>query len=271
MPSDKYESAYIQRDLSVMNRIKLYLRSLLPLRQKHYRRHEFLFNQANIHFVTVSEHSKYSILSFFPKVKADSIKVFYSPSTIDNQIILENMENTYGKYWLMVSGNRWVKNSIRAILAFDELFTERKDLQGNVIITGLSEWRQIKCMVKNRDRFILKGYVDEIELKELYKNAYALVYPSLNEGFGYPPLEAMHEGCPVMASAIASIPEVCGDSVLYFNPLLISEIKMRVLNMEDLHIREQYIKMGYARFNLIKKRQDNDLKGLCNYILSFLS
>jgi glycosyltransferase involved in cell wall biosynthesis len=111
--------------------------------------------------------------------------------------------------------------------------------------------------------------VDEPSLKQLYRNAYAFVYPSLNEGFGYPPLEAMHEGCPVLASATASITEICGDAVLYFNPYLINEIKMRILNVEDKNVRENLVVKGKKREIEIRHRQNIDLENLCLYILSF--
>ena len=59
------------------------------------------------------------------------------------------------------------------------------------------------------------GYVSDGELRALYEHAFCFVYPSLYEGFGLPPLEAMSCGCPVVASDAASIPEVCGDAALY--------------------------------------------------------
>ncbi|RAI92347.1 glycosyltransferase involved in cell wall biosynthesis [Paenibacillus pabuli] len=62
------------------------------------------------------------------------------------------------------------------------------------------------------------GYVSDEELKALYEDAAGFIFPSLYEGFGLPPLEAMALGCPVIVSSRASIPEVCGDAVLYFNP-----------------------------------------------------
>ena len=55
-------------------------------------------------------------------------------------------------------------------------------------------------------------------LAEAYAKAKLFVYPSLNEGFGFPPLEAMALGCPVLASKVSSIPEVCGDAPFYFDP-----------------------------------------------------
>ncbi len=62
------------------------------------------------------------------------------------------------------------------------------------------------------------GYVSDEELKTLYSKAMCFVFPSLYEGFGIPPLEAMTLGCPVLASNAASIPEVCGDAARYFDP-----------------------------------------------------
>jgi glycosyltransferase involved in cell wall biosynthesis len=64
----------------------------------------------------------------------------------------------------------------------------------------------------------LTGYVDDRELARLYAGAIALVYPSRYEGFGMPPLEAMTIGCPVIASRMSSIPEVCGDAAYYVDP-----------------------------------------------------
>lgn len=62
------------------------------------------------------------------------------------------------------------------------------------------------------------GNYSEGELVWLYKQADALIFPSLYEGFGFPPLEAFSLGCPVVASFSASIPEVCKDAALYFDP-----------------------------------------------------
>ena len=62
------------------------------------------------------------------------------------------------------------------------------------------------------------GFVPDEELNVLYRHAQWFIFPSLYEGFGLPPLEAMANGCPVLAADAASIPEVCGDAALYFDP-----------------------------------------------------
>ena len=92
------------------------------------------------------------------------------------------------------------------------------------------------------------GPVDDAALKALYQHALALVFPSLYEGFGLPPLEAMACGCPVAASSSASIPEVCGDAALYFDPSSIEQISasMERLRTEDV-LRAQLRQAGLAQ------------------------
>lgn len=275
MPSDDYESLYAY-NRSFISRL-LISSGLQKIRKKYKERYirnktislyTKLFQSRHAVIVTVSEHSKSSIMNFFPFVDEDNIKVCYSPSTIRNDALIRN--NQYGKYWLLVSGDRWQKNALRAIKAFDDLFSDRPNLKGVVLITGISNLDNVRLQIKHKERFICMGYVDEKQLKQLYQNAYLFVYPSLNEGFGYPPLEAMNENCPVIASAISSIPEICGDAVLYFNPYLISEIKMRIIQMENKEIHDFYSKKGKERQSSIEIRQKNDLDKLCHFIINQL-
>ncbi|NBX30596.1 glycosyltransferase family 1 protein, partial [bacterium] len=62
------------------------------------------------------------------------------------------------------------------------------------------------------------GRISDAELRGLYERATCLVYPSLYEGFGIPPLEAMACGCPVIAAHASSIPEACGEAAVFFDP-----------------------------------------------------
>src|SRR5437870_5352229 len=68
------------------------------------------------------------------------------------------------------------------------------------------------------DRVTIIGYVDDQRLRDLYRSSVALVFPSLYEGFGLPVLEAMTYGAPVVAANTSSIPEVLGDTGIYFDP-----------------------------------------------------
>jgi glycosyltransferase involved in cell wall biosynthesis len=75
------------------------------------------------------------------------------------------------------------------------------------------------------------GYVNDSDLRSLYEAAMCFVFPSLYEGFGLPPLEAMNCGCPVLASNAASMPEVCGEAALYFNPHSANELAQLLLKV----------------------------------------
>lgn len=212
--------------------------------------------------ITVSEHSKAAIQSYYPKCQKD-IKVFYSPNTSSKTPSSKILSSE--KYFLMVSGNRWEKNNLRAILAFDRLVSAGLMKDTKAIVTGCKPGMYDK-KVKNRSSFEFLGYVDESELDRLYANAYCFVYPSLNEGFGYPPLEAMLYSVPVIASPFSSISELLEGGALYFNPFSIEEIMNRMILIAEPKRHDEFAKAGYARYLKIKKRQDNDLDALIDYI-----
>lgn len=104
------------------------------------------------------------------------------------------------------------KNHARLIEAMRIVRSGRPDLR--LVLTGgaLDSLGELPVWVDRR------GLVSQEELKALYRSASALVFPSLYEGFGLPPLEAMASGCPVAASNAGSIPEVCGDAAVLFDP-----------------------------------------------------
>ena len=134
-------------------------------------------------------------------------------------------------------------------------------------ITGAKK-DNYKYKLKNPDSFDFLGYVDEDELEKLYANAFVFVYPSLNEGFGYPPLEAMKYGVPVIASPLSSIPEVCGGSVIYFNPFSIEELMNRMMMIIDEQFHTVYSERGYNQYLLVEKRQKRDIDLLIDHIFS---
>jgi glycosyltransferase involved in cell wall biosynthesis len=121
--------------------------------------------------------------------------------------------------------------------------------------------------LKNKDKFIFIGYIDRSKLLSLHKNAYAFIYPSLNEGFGYPPLESMRYGVPVAASGTSSIPEVCQNAVIYFDPYNISEIKNRIIQLLDKDIYKEYSERAIERYKVVSEKQKQDLERAVNFIL----
>jgi len=94
------------------------------------------------------------------------------------------------------------------------------------------------------------------------------VYPTLHEGFGYPPLEAMKYGSLCACSANSSVTEICGDAVLYFNPFDENEICCRVLQSFDKEIRAEKAARMKEHFERITRRQLRDIDGIVDEILN---
>jgi glycosyltransferase involved in cell wall biosynthesis len=113
-------------------------------------------------------------------------------------------------------------------------------------ITGDKEiFEIIERDLELRKRVVFTGYVSDMELNNLYENATVFVFPSYYEGFGLPPLEAMSKGVAVAASKSASLPEVCGNGAIYFDPFNVDDIKDKILFLlENEEIRNKYIVLG---------------------------
>jgi glycosyltransferase involved in cell wall biosynthesis len=113
--------------------------------------------------------------------------------------------------FLLYPARRWAhKNHDRLFEAFAQLRRERPGLR--LVLTGGGHTDDAGEGIE------VRGFVTEDELIDLYRRAAALVFPSLYEGFGQPPLEAMACGCPVACSNAASLPEIVGDAARLFDP-----------------------------------------------------
>ena len=101
---------------------------------------------------------------------------------------------------------------------------------------------------KNQEHIRYLGYVSDTKLSHIYNLATIFIYPSLYEGFGLPPLEAMACGTPVIVSNVASLPEVCGSAALYVDPTDIEDIKDKILILlNDEILREEFSKKSKAQ------------------------
>ena len=126
--------------------------------------------------------------------------------------------NTPREPFLLYPANPWPhKNHDRLLEAFKRLRRDRPELR--LVLTGTGLER-----LSPPEGVVIKGRVPREELASLYRRASALVFPSLYEGFGQPPLEAMASGCPVACSPAGALPEVCGTAARYFDPTSVDEI-----------------------------------------------
>jgi glycosyltransferase involved in cell wall biosynthesis len=118
-----------------------------------------------------------------------------------------------GKYILAVSSHNPNKNFHRIVAAMQNV----NDTGMQIVIAGGAEDRVYRSMKLPEAARIL-GYVSDVELKALYENASCFVFPSLYEGFGLPPLEAMSTGCPVVVSRVGAMPELFQGTAFFCDP-----------------------------------------------------
>lgn len=150
------------------------------------------------------------------------------------------------RYLLAVASANPTKNLAALIAAFARLPAD--PALRLVIVGGRNERVFTDATLADPPGVLRTGPQSDAQLKALYAGATALVFPSLYEGFGLPPLEAMACGCPVAAARAAAIPEVCGDAVLYFDPLSVDAISQALCQMlTDAPLRERLREVGQAR------------------------
>ena len=246
--------------------IKFFLRKFVPIIGigREYKRIRHYYDKNNFKFITVSNHSSNALKCYFPEYSDKDIPVFYSPSTSSKVSIDKRVYSD--KYFFMVSGNRWAKNNLRAIIALDRLFSAGLLNGYRVKVAGVKSGHEYRYRIKNPNNFEFLDYVEESVLEQLYHDAYCFVYPSLNEGFGYPPLEAMRYGVPVIASPFSSIPEVCQNAAIYANPFSVEELMNRILQMTNEQVHDQYSKRSLLQFKYITDIQMRDLDRLIDYL-----
>lgn len=102
------------------------------------------------------------------------------------------------------------------------------------------------------------------EPEEAYKHAFAFVYPSIVEGFGYPPSEAMKYGTPVVCSNTTSLSEVYENAVLFFNPYYPEDLFKALFTM--IKKRQYFSDKSFEYYNKIKQKQTEDFDELISYI-----
>ncbi len=189
--------------------------------------------------LTVSEFSKKEIVKWL-HIDSEKIHVIYNSATYSEVKGGELPTNIPEKYYLAVSSIDPRKNFERLINVFAKL------PECNLVVVGGS-YHVFTPIVLNSgyNNVTFAGRVSDDTLVGLYKNAFAFIYPSLYEGFGIPPIEAMTYGCPVIASDIDVLREVCGEAALYVDPYNEEDIKNKVLSLFSSEgLREELSKKG---------------------------
>lgn len=218
--------------------------------------------------ITVSEFTKKDIVDKF-KIKPEKIVVTYEGvanltkgrdslfvSKLDNREILAQYH--IPQNFLLYVGNAYPHKNLEILLrVFSRLHGEYPDLR--LVLVGKLDYfyervreaaRSLNLWQKGNinSPIIFPGYVPDAQLEILYAEARAYIFPSLYEGFGLPPLEAMAKGCPVLSSDRASLPEILGNAAIYFNPEDEAEMILKIKEvLIDKELRAGLIERGLAR------------------------
>ena len=197
------------------------------------------------YILTVSQFSKNEILRFYPYLDKDKVCVVY-PAVDKGMFNVDSGFNDAGEpFALTVSSLDPRKNFIRLVEAFKGITSCKLYIVGNANRVFGSQG----ALDDDNPNVKVLGRVSDEELVSLYRRAACFIFPSVYEGFGLPPLEAMACGCPVLASDIPVVREVCADAALYFNPIDIDDIRNA--------IEKFYAEMERLRPMLQKRGADN--------------
>lgn len=195
--------------------------------------------------ITVSHFSKNRISKILKK-KSDEIAVIYDGLSDcfanfnyekDQDLKAKEAYGLPENYILCLSTLEPRKNMRLLVDAFSNLIQEKK-IDTNLVLAGRKGWL-IDDLLSDLDEKIINrihftGFVDDNLLPYVYKNAQVFVFPSVYEGFGVPPIEAMSMGVPVISSDAASLPEVLGDSAFYFENRNLEELKKQIVSVMNL-------------------------------------
>lgn len=182
--------------------------------------------------IAISQNTKNDVMKLYD-IKEEKIKViyqginemFFKPISDETKEKIKNKYNLPNNYIFYLGNLEPRKNVESLILAFEKI----KDESVNLVIAGGEAWKYKKIYklwqnspAKKRIKF--SGYVDAVDKPALYSLAKIFVYPSIYEGFGLPPLEAMACGTPVITSFNSSLVEAVGDAGLLIDPNNINEL-----------------------------------------------
>lgn len=176
------------------------------------------------HIIVTSEFTKQDVHQTL-KVPMEKMTVTYqAPAKSDGgRATSDGVLKKFGidKKYILYVGNAYPHKNLEGLLKAWKIFREKYGEQYQLVLAGKRNYfyeQLIKKTVEQWNNIIFTDYVLDDELTVLYQNASLFIFPSLYEGFGLPPLEAMSYGLPVASSSASCLPEVLGEGALYFAP-----------------------------------------------------
>jgi len=196
-------------------------------------------------------------ISHFSRLNPNAIHVVYPGVDTDRFNLAYKATIDLPVHYMLYVGNIKPHKNLKILLNSFVILNEEIKNKYKLVLVGKKEGfitadheiDQIISAKKLHSYVQFTGFVKDEELVEIYKRAALLVFPSRYEGFGLPPIEAMACGVPVLSSTAASLPEVCGNGALFFNPddpLELTERMTEILTNQN-DIRNKLVSAGKER------------------------
>ncbi len=217
-----------------------------------------MLNRNDADIVTVSDYTRNSIKYNYRELK-NRIHVFYAPEKdvpdIKDDISCKELDNVIKSqvpYFLIVSADRLMKNALSMVNAF-KAFVDAGNRGYRIVTVG--------SMPKMFENHVPVPHLTSSDLEHAYMHCHALLYPSLFEGFGYPPLEAMKYRKPVICSNVCSMPAVLENSPIYFSPIYETDMYGALLRFCESQY-DSLCARSLEQYRKVHLRQNQDLDKL---------
>jgi len=225
--------------------------------------------------ITISEFSKREIVELLD-VPEEKISIVYSaPSLPTEEEAFSTVAEKFKlqKPYLLYVGTIEPRKNLERLLRAFELLKEKERIPHQMVLAGGKGWKSegiyaTASKTACSGDVVFTGYFTSGEKRTLYKNADAFVFPSLYEGFGMPPLEAMAFDCPVICSNAASLPEVVGDAAELVDPFNEDDIARGINRvLREKEYAAALVKRGQSRMDKFTwKASAGKLKEICREV-----
>lgn len=225
----------------------------------YYKRYTPKFLKTAASVATVSEFSKNDILSHYKNIASSKIDVVYNGVSNGFHPASEEAKKrikekfTDGKEFFLYTGSIHPRKNPESLLKAFSVFKKRQQSGMKLLLNGRLAWKSDPFMeklktYKYRSDVVMTGYLENPELRDVIGSAYAMVYPSLFEGFGIPVIEAMQCEVPVITSSNSSMQEIAGEAALYCDPSDFNDIAEKMMLIyKDEGLRKKQIILGKER------------------------
>ncbi|MCB1180464.1 MAG: glycosyltransferase family 4 protein [Chlamydiia bacterium] len=215
--------------------------------------------------ITISHFSKERLISKC-RIKPKNLKIIYPGIDLgrfEKKLLPVRKKYSLPKRFFLSVGNFKPHKNLKKLIEGYALFAKQEKDPPHLVLVGKNEGSHAFYLKKRivqdpdlRDRIHFTGYVPDEEIPSLYSESQLFIYPSLYEGFGIPPLEAMGARVPALCSTAGSIPEVCQEAVVYFDPYNSHEMatKMKEI-MENSTLRSKLVEKGASHVRHFSSKQ----------------